>query len=151
MPAVKYSHNYDYKEPSPRKKKAPVWVNDKQEAIKSKSGAKSKTDKATRLNFILLSVSVVMTVFLVGIYSVVALCEAKLASLHTKISELNYENTELENKLENAKSYYTVDTKVSTSTDFEKAKNVLELNKVDAKMMPHSQPKANNLNTVTGF
>ncbi len=151
MPAVKYSQNYDYKEPAQRKKKAPVWVTEPKKEAAKKPSSKSKTDKATRLNFALLSSAVVLTLFFIGIYSIVALSETKLANLHTKISELNYENTELENKLEKVKSYYTVDTKVSTSTDFEKAKNVLELNRVNAKAINHARRKPNNLNTVTGF
>ena len=75
----------------------------------------------------------------------------KLANLHTKISELNYENIELENKLENVKSYYSVDTKVSNTADFEKAKNVLEVNHVGIETTEHKKTKNSNLNTVTGF
>ena len=108
-------------------------------------------EKVTKLNFTLLSFAGILTIVFIGIYSVVALSEAKLANLHSKISELNYENTDLENKLENVKSFYSVDNKVSSSDVFEKAKNVLEVNRVDAKMLPHTQPKTNNLNTVTGF
>lgn len=156
MPAVKYSHSYQYKEAVkeqktrkssyktvPLKKEQP-----KQKTIPSKDLHK---EKVTKLNFALLSVAGILTIIFIGIYSVVALSEAKLANLHSKISELNYENTDLENKLENVKSFYSVDNKVSSSDVFEKAKNVLEVNRVDAKMLPHSQPKTNNLNTVTGF
>ena len=103
------------------------------------------------LNFALLSACGIFTIAFIAIYSIVALSETKIANLHSKIHELNYENIELENKLENVKSFYSVDTKVSNSADFEKAKNVLELNHVNVKTKEHYTPKNKNLNTVTGF
>ena len=53
--------------------------------------------------------------------------------------------------MENIKSFYSVDTKVASSTTFEKAKKVLELNHLDAKEVYHALPNKNHLNTVTGF
>ena len=152
MPAVKYQEQYTQYAPQPRResqyKTSPI----KKEVVKVKIDAKKSIAKnPTALNFVLLSVVTFLAICFVVVYSIVALCETKLTNLHTKISELNYENIELENKLENVKSFYSVDTKVSNSADFEKAKNVLELNHVNVKTKEHYTPKNKNLNTVTGF
>jgi len=151
MPAVKYSHSYvDIHEQelpkksnrvtSPIKKSRPVQ--------KSKTSVKQKVDK---LNFVLVSASCLFAIAFTAVYSIVAISETKLSNLHSQISEMNYENIELENKLENVKSYYSVDTKVASSADFSKAKHVLEVNHVNAKIIAHNKPKSNHLNTVTGF
>ena len=152
MPAVKYSQTYTQEfTPKPQKnpyKTSPI----KKEVIKVNVKAqKSVAKNPVALNFALLSIGAFLAICFIGVYSIVALSETKLANLHTKISDLNYENIELENKLENVKSYYSVDTKVSNSADFEKAKNVLELNHVNIQEKEHYTPKNNNLNTVTGF
>ncbi len=152
MPAVKYSHNYEEKIQPQRKKNAYHSVPIKKEAQSTKTN-KSKNINQVRniINFTLLSFGSILTLVFIGIYSVVAVSEAKLTTLYTQVNNLNYKNIELENKLENVKSYYSVDNKVSASADFDKAKNIIEVNKVDAKTPAHKTPKNNALNTVTGF
>ena len=151
MPAYKYSHNYDIEEQAqimPKKKTFKPAI----KPVKNKKPIKvTQQDKVVVLNFTLLLVGCFMTFVFVGIYSMVALSETRLSELHSQISNLNYENIDLENKLENIKSYNSVDTKVTSTATFDKAKNVIEVDKVDAKVIEHSEPKANNLNTVTGF
>ena len=152
MPAVKYSHNYEEQIQPQRKKNTYQSVPIKKELKNTKTHERKDVHQInTIINFTLLSIGGILTLAFIGIYSIVAISETNLANLHTQISELNYENIELENKLENVKSYYSVDTKVSASTDFDKAKNVIEVNKVDAKTPPHIAPKNDALNTVTGF
>jgi len=151
MPAVKYSHNYtpiqEQEIPSKgRYQSVPI-----KKEHENKNVKKAPKNKIAALNFALISIGCVLTVVFTVIYSIVALSETKLSNLHAQISELNYENIELENKLENVKSYYSVDTKVSSTADFDKAKNVIEVNHVNTKMKPHTEPKTSNLNTVTGF
>ena len=150
MPAVKYSHNYEeiLEQELPKSTYHSVPIKKEQQEKKAKPSAKNKVDA---INFGLLSASCVLAIAFTSIYSIVALSETKLSNLHAQISELNYENIELENKLENVKSYYSVDTKVSSTADFDKAQNVLEVNHVNAKATPHITPKSSNLNTVTGF
>ena len=152
MPAVKYSQSYtntEYKEEAKSSFKTLPIKKNTTKPIPSKKQLNSSN--STKLNFALLTVGAFFTICFIAIYSIVALSETKLANLHTKISELNYENIELENKLENVKSYYSVDTKVSNTADFEKAKNVLEVNHVGIKTTEHKKTKNSNLNTVTGF
>ncbi len=152
MPAVKYSHNYEQQsQPQHKKSEYTSFPIKKDSEKKYTHNKKSAKQINTAINFALLTFGGILTLFFIAIYSVVALSETKLANLHAKISELNYENIELENKLENVKSYYSVDNKVAATTDFDKAKNVLEVNRVDAKTTPHIEPKTNHLNTVTGF
>ena len=149
MPAVKHSYDYleEIEEPKKRSYQAvPI------KKTKTGKSRKKAVDKAMLANFSLIVISTLLAVAFTAVYSIVALSEAKLTKLHAKISELNYENIDLENKLENVKSYYSVDTKVSSTADFDKAKNVLEVNHVDVKTVPHNDPLLNNnLNTVTGF
>ena len=152
MPAVKYSHNYEEQIQPQRKKNTYHSVPIKKESKNAKVNKNKNVSQInTIINFTLLSVGGLLMFAFIGIYSIVAISETKLTNIHTQISELNYENIELENKLENVKSYYSVDNKVSASTDFDKAKNVIEVNKVDVKTPPHIAPKNDALNTVTGF
>lgn len=151
MPAVKYSHSYvDIQEQElPRKSnKVTSPVKRKKPVQKIKTRTKNNVDK---LNFVLVSTSCIFAVVFTAIYSIVAVSETKLSKLYSQISELNYENIELENKLENVKSYYSVDTKVASTADFSKAKHVLEVDHVDPKITPHHKPLSKHLNTVTGF
>lgn len=154
MPAVKYSHSYDNIVPNEnvRPKRTYQTSPAKKSSVKVNKKVKNVAkNKKTALNFALLSLCGVFTIIFIAIYSVVALSETKLTNLHSQIHELNYENIELENKLEKIKSYYSVDTKVASNNVFEKAKNVLELNHLDAKQVYHAKPNNNHLNTITGF
>ena len=151
MPAVKYDYIVEeQKQNSPQKSRyqsMPVQKEDRQ----VRRSAKTVNEKVLALNFALVCLGGVIAVVFIAIYSLVAVSETKLANLHSEISDLNYENIDLENKLENVKSYYSVDTKVSSNASFEKAKNVIEVEQVDAKTVQHQEPLGNNLNTVTGF
>ena len=149
MPAVKYSHNYtslDDLQNVQSYQTSPI----KKEKSEKKQKKKAK-DIGLTINYAMLGVCSVLTVAFVSVYTIVSLDETKLANLHSKISEKNYENIELENKLENVKSYYSIDTKVSSTADFDKAKNVLEVNHMNTKQVQHNEPVVNNLSTVTGF
>lgn len=154
MPAIKYSEDYKYAaEPQKELKRKSSYKTvpiKKVNLTTTKKTKKNVEAKRNLINFTLVALTGVLTILFIAIYSVVALCETKVAALHSRISDLNYENTDLENKLENVKSFYSVDNKVSSTSDFEKAKKVIEVNRVDAKILPHELPK-NNLNTVTGF
>lgn len=150
MPALKYDYNIEE-----QVKKAPKKTRYKSVPIAPKKSQnrkpKTQQEKILALNFVLLCFGAVIAIVFVTVYSAVAISETRLANLHSQISELNYENIDLENKLENVKSYYSVDTKVSSNASFEKAKNVIEVEQIDAKAVEHQEPKGSNLNTVTGF
>lgn len=128
MPALKYSYDYNQKVAQPTKKEpareqAPIKVN----VIKDNS--KSRTAKLNR--FLGMSLGV-MVIFSMLSYSIVVAQEYKISNLHSNISELNYENIELENKLEQIKSYYSVNQKVAAAKTLDKAQSVLEVNQTDS-------------------
>ena len=151
MPALKYAQQeiHEIEESyvtSPIKKEV---TKVKKEQKKSH---KTKEQLVLMLNTAFLILIGIFSVGFLVIYSMVALKEDKLASLHSKINELNYENIELENKLENVKSYYSVDNKVAETNTLDKAKKVIEINTLDQKKVVHHHPNVNNnLSTATGF
>ena len=151
MPALKYNYNIEEQIQNlpkrARYKTVPITEEDK----RVKRAPKTVQEKVLALNFALVCLGGAVAIAFIAIYSLVALSETRLANLHSEISDLNYENIDLENKLENVKSYYSVDTKVSSNASFEKAKNVIEVEQVDPKAVPHQEPQGSNLNTVTGF
>ncbi|MCR4881431.1 MAG: hypothetical protein K6A44_05705 [bacterium] len=151
MPAVKYNYNVEEQvQDLPKRAKyktAPNRDNNQQ----VRRVPKTTQEKVLAFDFALVCLGAVVAFVFIVIYSFVATSETRLANLHSEISNLNYENIDLENKLENVKSYYSVDTKVSSNASFEKAKNVIEVEQIDAKTVEHQEPKGSNLNTVTGF
>ena len=149
MPALKYNYNIEEQlNTLPKKAKYKTVPITKE---KNQVRPKSNQEKILRLNYALVCFGGVVAIAFIAIYSMVALSETRLANLHSEISDLNYENIDLENKLENVKSYYSVDTKVSSNASFEKAKNVIEVEQVNAKTVQHQEPQGSTLNTVTGF
>ncbi len=150
MPAVKYNYIEEQLQELPQKAKyKSLPIHGKNQKVRR--APKTAQEKLAVLNAVLVTMGAVVAIGFTIVYSLVALSETKLAQLHSEISDLNYENTDLENKLENIKSYYSVDTKVSSSALFDKAKNVIEVEQVDAKAIEHQTPRGTNLNTVTGF
>lgn len=150
MPAVKYNYIEEQLQELPQKAKyKSLPIHGKNQKVRR--APKTAQEKLAVFNAVLVTMGAVVAIGFTIVYSLVALSETKLAQLHSEISDLNYENTDLENKLENIKSYYSVDTKVSSSALFDKAKNVIEVEQVDAKAIEHQTPRGTNLNTVTGF
>lgn len=64
-------------------------------------------------------------------YSIVIAKENKLSSINTKTSELSYENLDLQNKVDNEKSLYTINKKASQINFLKKADRVMEVNGVE--------------------
>ena len=149
MPALKYNYNIEEQIKTLPKKAKYKTVPIKKERVAK--APKTAQEKVLILNYALVCLGGVVAVVFIAIYSLVAVSETKLANLHSEISDLNYENIDLENKLENVKSYYSVDTKVSSNASFEKAKNVIEVEQVNAKTVQHQEHQGSSLNTVTGF
>ncbi len=151
MPALKYAQQ-EIQEIEESYVTSPI----KREVTKvnkeQKKPHKTREQLVLMLNAAFLILIGIFSVGFLVIYSLVAVKEDKLASLHSKINELNYENIELENKLENVKSYYSVDNKVAESNTLDKAKKVIEINTLNQKEVIHHHPNLNNnLSTATGF
>lgn len=75
------------------------------------------------LGFLLIA-SILISMFS---YSVVIAKENKLASINTKTSELSYENLDLQNKVDNEKSLYTINQKAEKISSLQKADKILEV------------------------
>ena len=58
--------------------------------------------------------------------------EVQLNQISRATLELNYENDELQNKVDSLQSYYNIDKAVSKTNFLQRAKQVVEVNTIDA-------------------
>jgi len=61
-------------------------------------------------------------------YTMVIAKESTLADIHTKTNDINFENIELQNKADYAKSFYNINDKIVKAHYLQKADSVLEVN-----------------------
>ena len=87
-----------------------------------------------RFNNFLYCVLGLLVLFCLVCYYFVSCKEVQLNQISRETLELNYENEELQNKVDSLQSYYNVDKAVSKSNILERAKQVVE---VDAATLPH--------------
>lgn len=80
--------------------------------------------KFNRFLCTLLGISILISMFT---YSAVISKEDQLSKLHTKINDINYENVELQNKLDYIKSFYNIDNKVTQANFLKRADSVMEV------------------------
>ena len=76
-------------------------------------------------------------------YYFVSCKEVQLNKISRETLELNYENDELQNKLDGLQSYYNIDKAISKANILERAKNVVEVNAIS---MPDLSKDKNNKN-----
>ncbi len=86
-----------------------------------------------RVNNFLYGVLIFLVVFCLICYYFVSCKEVQLNQISRETLELNYENEELQNKVDSLQSYYNIDKAVSKSNILERAKHVVE---VDAATLP---------------
>ena len=84
-----------------------------------------------RVNNFLYCILMLLVVFCFVCYYFVSCKEVKLNQISRETLELNYENDELQNKLDTLQSYYNIDEAVSKANILERAKNVVEVSAVD--------------------
>jgi len=87
-----------------------------------------------RVNNFLYGVLIFLVLFCLICYYFVSCKEVQLNRISRETLELNYENEELQNKVDTLQSYYNIDKAVSKSNILERAKHVVE---VDAKDLPN--------------
>ena len=92
-------------------------------------------------NFLYVALGV-LVLFCVVCYYFVSCKEVQLNQISRETLELNYENDELQNKVDSLQSYYNIDKAVSKTNILERARQVVE---VDAIALPNV-----NLNKKTG-
>jgi len=137
MPALKYSYDYNQQVLKPAKQ-TPVQEQTPLKVNVIKDDSKSKIAKLNKILGASLGIAVIFSMLS---YSVVVAQEYKISALHSNIMELNYENIELENKLEQIKSYYSVNQKVAQTKALDKAQSVLEVSQKgsDVEFSPSKQ------------
>ena len=64
-------------------------------------------------------------------YYFVSCKEVQLNQISRETLEINYENDELQNKLDSLQSYYNIDKAVSKANILERARHVVEVNAID--------------------
>jgi len=94
-----------------------------------------------RVNSFLYCLLGILVVFCFIGYYFVSCKEVQLNRISRETLELNYENDELQNKLDGLQSYYNIDKAVSKANILERARNVVE---VDAINLPDIGDKAKN-------
>lgn len=107
--------------------------------------------KIRKINRLLCVFAVIAVITSMVSYSLVFSTENKISSIHNKISELNYENIELENKLEYVKSFYSVNKKISKTKILDKARKVIEVNEVDRELELSPYRKKLKINSTLGY
>lgn len=84
-----------------------------------------------RVNNFLYGVLAVLVLLCLICYYFVSCKEVQLNQISRTTLELNYENEELQNKVDSLQSYYNIDKAVSKSNILERAKHVVEVDAID--------------------
>lgn len=84
-------------------------------------------------------------------YSAVIACEFKLQDLHKATVALNYENAEIQNLVDKAKSYSSIDKKLVVSNTLKAADKVIEVDSVAPKFNPGPRRRKFYVNSVIGY
>lgn len=85
----------------------------------------------SKINKVLVVISIVTMALSMLIYSAVASKEANLNAINRQTKELNYKNLELRNKVNYLKSFYNIDKTITQKSTLAKAKSVIEIKAID--------------------
>ena len=94
-----------------------------------------------RVNNFLYGILAFLVVFCFIAYYFVSCKEVQLNQISRETLELNYENDELQNKLDSLQSYYNIDKAVSKANILERARQVVEVDAID---LPNLNTKSAN-------
>ena len=95
-----------------------------------------------RVNNFLYGTLAVLVIFCFIGYYFVSCKEVQLNQISRETLELNYENEELQNKLDSLQSYYNIDKAVSKANILERARQVVEVDAIDLPNL-NLNPKSN--------
>lgn len=84
-----------------------------------------------RVNNFLYGVLIFLVISCLFCYYFVSCKEVQLNQISRETLELNYENDELQNKVDSLQSYYNIDKAVSKANILERARHVVEVNAID--------------------
>ena len=85
----------------------------------------------SRVNNCLYGILIFLILFCLICYYFVSCKEVQLTKISRETLELNYENDELQNKVDSLQSYYNIDKAVSKANILERAKQVVEIDAID--------------------
>ena len=95
-----------------------------------------------RVNNFLYCILGILVVFCFIGYYFVSCKEVQLNQISRETLELNYENEELQNKLDSLQSYYNIDKAVSKANILERARQVVEVDAIDLPNLNLNSPKS---------
>lgn len=85
-------------------------------------------------------------------YYFVSCSEVELNQISRATLELNYENEELQNKIDSLQSYYNIDKAVTKANILERAKQVIEVDAIDMPNMNFgAKPKKSGNSSVVSY
>jgi len=94
-----------------------------------------------RVNNFLYIVLACLILFCLVCYYFVSCNEVKLNQISRATLELNFENDELQNKVDSLQSYYNIDKAVSSANILERAQKVVEVNAINIPKVNFNNPQ----------
>ncbi len=104
-----------------------------------------------RVNNFLYGVLAFLVLFCLVSYYFVSCKEVQLNKISRETLELNYENEELQNKVDSLQSYYNIDKAVSKTNILERAKQVVEVDAIDLPNVNFKKQNKDNRPMVVNY
>ncbi|MBR1617138.1 hypothetical protein IJ670_03215 [bacterium] len=104
-----------------------------------------------RINNFLYCVLGILVLFCFVCYYFVSCKEVQLKRISRETLELNYENDDLQNKLDGLQSYYKIDQAVSKANILERAHRVVEVDAIDLPNLDLKKQKDGKHNVVVSY
>ncbi|MDD3151203.1 MAG: hypothetical protein PHV68_10285, partial [Candidatus Gastranaerophilales bacterium] len=84
-------------------------------------------------------------------YSFVIAKQSKMSAIQQKTAEINYENAELQNKVDFLKSFYNINKQVSKIKKLQKAEKIIEVKTILPNTQIAENQSAFSINPLRGF
>jgi hypothetical protein len=84
-------------------------------------------------------------------YSMVVAKENQIAQVHSKTNEINFENIDLQNKVDYVKSFYNVNDKIAKISFLKKADKIIEVEAASASLKKNNNDLKIDVRPVPGF
>ncbi len=84
-------------------------------------------------------------------YSMVVAKENQIAQMHSKTNEINYENLDLQNKVDYVKSFYNVNDKITKISFLKKAEKIIEVQASSSALKKNDNDLKIDVRPVPGF
>ena len=98
-----------------------------------KRNVNQKINAIFKLNHFLSTMLILSVIISMVSYSMVAAKETQVSVIHSDTNELNFENIELQNKVDHARSFYNINNKIADVNFLKKPDNIIEV-KADSQL-----------------